>query len=223
VTEDERIPSSTSKFRSDLSRLVRDPQIRALAQRRALSRELAEDALQDTYYTVARTQDPGGIKDLRAFFCKSLIRTIHHQHDLAAPIPAWDIDAVADSGRDPLRPGTSPPDAVEGEAAMLILAEAAFNRLERDQAGLLATIPARSDDPHRYRCTILTAARTILYQLLKGTVTTADWNAALRSGYPQWCDEPGLPSDAAYQRLSRARADVQQLLRVILPRDMIAS
>jgi hypothetical protein len=47
----------------------------------------------------------------------------------------------------------------------------------------------------------------------------ADWNAVLQAGYPQWCDEPGLPHDAIYQRLSRARADVQGLLRTILPRD----
>jgi len=36
-------------------------------------------------------------------------------------------------------------------------------------------------------------------------------------------DEPGLAHDALYKRLSRAREDIQLLLQVILPRDLIAS
>lgn len=87
----------------------------------------------------------------------------------------------------------------------------------------MAMIPGRSDDPIRYRHTIVATARAILSLLLEGPLTTEDWNTALRTGYPQWCDEPGLPSDAVYQRLSRARADVQLLLRVIVPRDTVSS
>jgi hypothetical protein len=49
---------------------------------------------------------------------------------------------------------------------------------------------------------------------MEGPVTTADWYTVLKSEYPQWHDEPGL-------RLSRARADIQALLREILPRQAI--
>lgn len=218
----EHIPNPEGEFLSDLSKLVADPAIRSLALRRAQSRELAEDAMQETFYAVAQMRDHGSIQNLRAFFAKSLIRTINRQLTLAAPILVGDIDVIADSGQDPLQSGTSSPDSVAGEAAMRLLAEAAFSRLKRDRDDLMAMIPARSADPRRYRSTILAAAGRILYQLLRGPVTMTDWNAALRSEYPQWCDEPELSSDTAYQRLSRARADVQLLLREILPRDMVS-
>ena len=207
-------------FLDDLAELVEDPEIRRLALRRARNQNLAEDALQETYRTVAQTGNPEAIEDLRKFFCKSLIRTIGRQFTVAAPIPAEDIDAIADTCQNS---GTPSSDSVEEEVHLRILAEVAFTRLDRDRGGLMARIPARSDDPYLYRCAILAAAVTILYLLLRGPVTTADWNSALRSAYPQWCDEPGLASDAAYQRLSRARADVQFLLRVLLPWDRFAS
>jgi len=211
------------EFRDDLAKLVQDAAIRRLAQRRARSRELAEDALQDTYYAVARTQHPEAIEDLRAFFCKSLIRTINRQLTLPGAIPAGDIGAIADSRQGLSSSGTSPPASVASEAHLHLLAEVALNRLERDRAELLAMIPGRSDDPRRYRCTIIAAAETILRLLFDGPVTMADWNAVLRSEYPQWCDEPGLAHEAMYQRLSRARGDVHVLLRAILPRERLAS
>jgi DNA-directed RNA polymerase specialized sigma24 family protein len=210
-------------FLDDLAELVEDPAIRRLAERRARSRELAEDALQDTFYAVARTQHPEAIEDLRAFFCKSLIRAIYRQLTLSAPIPAEDIAAIADSRQGLSSSGTPAPASVESEADLRLLAEAALIRLERDRAGLTAMIPGRSDDPRRYRRMIVAVTERILRLLFEGPVATADWNAVLRLAYPQLCDEPGLARDALHQRLSRARADIESLLRVILPRDLIAS
>ena len=43
-------------FLDDLAELVQDPAIRRLAERRAGSRELAEDALQETFRAVAQTR-----------------------------------------------------------------------------------------------------------------------------------------------------------------------
>ncbi len=84
--------------------------VRRLAERRARSRELAEDALQETFRAVAQTQNPGAIKDLRAFFCKSLIREISHQLARPVPVPAGDIGVLADSRQHLLSsPGTSAP------------------------------------------------------------------------------------------------------------------
>ena len=210
-------------FLDDLAELVEDPAIRRLAGRRARSRELAEDALQDTFHAVARTQHPEAIDDLRAFFCKSLIRAINRQLALSAPIPAEDIDTIADSwlGLTSV-PGRSSSATVVIEAHLRLLAEAALTRLERDRAELMAMVPARSLDPVRYRSTILEAAATILRLLFEGPVTSADWNAVLKSAYPQWCDEPGLIGDVMHQRLSRARGDVQLLLQAVLPRERFA-
>ena len=207
----------------DLAELVEDAAIRRLAQRRAGSRELAEDALQDTFRAVAQTQNPEAIEDLRAFFCKSLIHAINRQLTLSAPVPAQDIGAIADRRQGLSSSGASPPAPVESDVYLRLLAEAALARLGRDRAELMAMVPARSGDPRRYQYTIIAAARTILRLLFEGPVTTADWNAVLRSEYPQWCDEPGLAHDAMYQRLSRARADVKFLLRAILPRERLAS
>ena len=211
------------EFIDDLANLVEDPAIRRLAERRARSRELAEDALQDTFYAVARTQHPDAINDLRAFFCKSLIRAINRQLTLSAPIPAGDIGAIADSRQGLSSSGTSPPASVASKAQLRLLAEAALTRLERDRAELMAMVPARSGDPVRYQSAILAVAATILRLLFEGSVTPADWNAVLKSAYPQWCDESGLVGDAMYQRLSRAREDVRLLLQSILPRERFAS
>ena len=46
--------------------------------------------------------------------------------------------------------------------------------------------------PGRYRTAIVSAARAVFELLLDGYVTAADWNAILKTTYPQWCDEPGL-------------------------------
>jgi hypothetical protein len=171
---------------------------------------------------VAQTKCLEKVGDLRAFFRKSLVRTISRELalselTLAAPMLAEDIAAIADSRRGLSPPGTSESASIASEVHLRILTEVAFSRLERERGELMAMIPARSADPRRYRNTILAAAGRILRLLFEGPVTAADWNAVLRSEYPQWYDEPGLAHEALYPRLSRARADVQLLLRVILP------
>jgi hypothetical protein len=211
-------------FLDDLAKLVGDPAVRRLAERRARSHELAEDALHDTFRTVAQTQHPENIQDLRAFFCKSLIHEISHQLARSVPIPTGDIGGISDSRQGlTSSSGASPPASVASEAHLRLLAEVALTRLEGDRGELMALVPARSSDPRRYQSTILAAAWTILRLVIEGHVTSADWNAVLKSEYPQWCDEPELAHDAIHQRLSRARGDVQSLLRAILPRDQFAS
>jgi hypothetical protein len=210
-------------FLDDLAELVQDPAIRRLAERRARSRDLAEDALQETFRSVAQTQNPEAIRDLRAFFCKSLINAINRQLALSAPIPAEDIAAIADSRQSLSSSDTSASASVASQAELRVLAEAAVSRLERDRVELMAMVPGRSDNPLRYQSAIIAATAAILRLLFAGPVTSEDWNAVLRSEYPQWCDDPGLARDAVYQRLSRGRADVQVLLQALVPRDRFAS
>lgn len=204
-------------FREDLARLVRDPAIRRLAHARAGSRELAEDALQETYCAVARVKSPQAIQDLRAYYCRSLIREIIHQRSPSSLVPVEDIATTAEQERagSPFR---DPPTSVENEACIRLLAETMLTRLEHDRDQLMSSVPARSPDHRRYRAAIIAAAQVILLLLLRGDTAPADWNTILKSGYPQWCDEPGSPRDARDQRLSRARRDVQSLLRTILSR-----
>jgi hypothetical protein len=211
-------------FHDDLARIVVDPEVRRLAERRAGCRELAEDALHETFRAVARTKSPGDIRDLRAFFRTSLIHEINHQLTRPAPIPTADIEGLSDRRQvgASLSPGpllTS----VEGQASLHILAQVVLAQLQAAPGGLAVLIPARSDDARRYRAAIIGAAITILRLLVEGYVAQADWNAVLRAAYPQWCDEPGLARDASDKRLSRARHDVQMLLRALFPRDELAS
>jgi DNA-directed RNA polymerase specialized sigma24 family protein len=210
----------------DLARIVADPEMRRLAVRRAGSRELAEDAMQETARAIAERKNPDAIENLRGFFYVALIREIDHQLSRPAAIPAADIGALSDRGQDRTTPATPVPHAsVHDEVHVRLLAEAVLERfeLEHARAALMALVPARSDDPHRYRAAIVSTARAVFELLLDGHVAAADWNAILKTIYPQWCDEPGLARATMDQRLSRARRDVQSLLRSLLSRDQLAS
>lgn len=209
-------------FHEELARIATDPDMFRRALRRARSRELAEDALQETARAIAERRNPTAIENLPGFFYVSLIREIDHQLGRPAAIPTEDIGATSDrcQGSESLAQAS-----VEGEMDLRILAETVLSRFERGQARdhLMTLIPARSDDPRRYRTAIVGATKVIFVLLLDGYVTAADWNAILKAAYPQWCDEPGLARAAIDQRLSRARRDVQSLLRSVLSRDQLAS
>jgi hypothetical protein len=202
-------------FYHDLAKLVGDPVIRRLAIRRAGSRELAEDALHETYLNVAK-KDPGVIDDLRAYFVRALIHEIGHQRTRPRPIPVEDIASAGEQGVAPS--GRTPPDSVEHEAEIRRLAERVLGQIDTDGEQLMAVIPGRSADPWHYRIAVVASARAIFAMLLQGPVASADWNAELRSVYSPWFAEPGLAADAADQRLSRGRYDVRMLLQRVLPR-----
>jgi DNA-directed RNA polymerase specialized sigma24 family protein len=210
----------------DLARIAVDPDMLRLAVRRAGSRELAEDALHDTVWAIAQRRSPQAIENLRSFFYVSMIREIDRQLRRPAAVPAANISEISDRAHGRTSPTAVPPPAnVDDEAHFRIIAGAVLNRLRsasaRDQ--LMALVPARSEDPCRYRTAIISAAKAMFELLVEGYVTAADWNAILKAAYPPWCDEPGLARAAIDQRLSRARHDVQFLLRSLLSRDQLAS
>jgi DNA-directed RNA polymerase specialized sigma24 family protein len=210
----------------DVARIATDPEMIRRAVRRARSRELAEDALQETVRAIVERKSPEPIDNLRGFFYVSLIREIDHQLGRPAAIPAADIAELSDRGPDRASAVSGlQPLSVDGEAHLRLLAENILNRLESAQARerLMALVPARSEDPGRYRTAMISAARAIFELLLEGYVTATDWNVILKATYPQWCDEPGLARAAMDQRLSRARRDVQSLLRSLIARDQLAS
>jgi hypothetical protein len=203
-------------FSDELAALACDPETRRLAMRRAGSRELAEDALQGTYWNIARMADPGSIRDLGAFFRTCVIREINHQRARPAAIPVEDV-AVAGE-REAASSGRPPPDSVEHEAEIWRLAQSVLSRLETGHRDLMAAVPGRSADPRYYRTAVVAAARKVFLMLIQGWATSADWNAALKSAYPLWFASAGLAPDAADQRLSRGRSDVRMVLRRLVPR-----
>jgi DNA-directed RNA polymerase specialized sigma24 family protein len=211
----------------DLADIAADQEMYRRAVRRAGSRELAEDALQETVRAIAGRKSLEAIENLAGFFYVSLIREIDHQLGRPTAIPVGDdIGLISDRSQARTSPGGAPlSPSVEDDAHLRVLAETVLNRFEceRTRNQLMALVAARSEDPRRYRNAIASAAKAIFELLLDGYVTTADWNAILKAAYPAWCDEPGLARAAVDQRLSRARHDVQALFQSILTRDQLAS
>jgi hypothetical protein len=118
----------------------------------------------------------------------------HHGQRL--PVP-WQDTASADP---------------QSEVYGLLLAEALLARLKHRQAGLMALIPGRSPDPLRYRESIVAAAEAILRTAVVEAVFRDDLTTAVREEYPEWYG--GDPA-RRFQRLSRARGEVQQLLQAL--------
>jgi DNA-directed RNA polymerase specialized sigma24 family protein len=207
-------------FHAELTRVWRDPEIRRLALRRAGNRDLAEDALQETFYSVARVSDPDHIENLRAFFCRALINQISHLRGQLNPIPVEDPEMLAGLRQPGVRlhaPAAARP--VEEAAAWLQLAATWRKRFHREHERLMAMVPERSGDPRRYQEVIVATAAKILYAAGDGHMNWADSDLTLRAAYPNWFNEPGCSRDTYYQRLSRARHEVRVLLRAVVDRD----
>jgi DNA-directed RNA polymerase specialized sigma24 family protein len=204
-------------FYDDLATVALDAKIMRLAERRAGSRELARDAVQATYVAVSQAKDPRRILDLSAFYRTSLIREINHLRARPVPVLVEDIDSTREQGSSSSR--CTSPDSVERMAEIRRLAQTVLTRLDIDRERLMVAVPARSPDQRLYRTGILAAARAIFLLLVQGNVTSADWNAVLKSSLSPWFAEAGLAPCATDQRLSRGRYDVRMLLQRLVPRD----
>ena len=185
---------------------------------RAGDLELAEDALQQTYDSMARIKDPGGIQDLKAYFYRVLIRAIYAlRAQLGAILPS-DFTGLADANQGNISGGALPR-PVDETVAVDLLARGWLERFIAERASLFAAVPGRSSDPGRYSELIVSVAEQVLRSLVAADVCDADGNQALRVAYPEWFAELGGKVGNAHQRFSRARADVRGLLRMIVNRD----
>lgn len=79
-------------------------------------------------------------------------------------------------------------------------------------------IPARSEDPRRYRIVIYHAAEQVLLDGLNGEASDADSNEAFRAAYPGYFAQPGASANLLHQRFRRAREDVKALLQEVVDR-----
>jgi hypothetical protein len=91
---------------------------------------------------------------------------------------------------------------------------------ERDR--LVLKVPARSADPARYRAVIADAAEQILQVGMRGEPSEADLPPALRAAYPQYFAQSGVSANTCDQRYHRARKDVRNLLKAIVPRSELS-
>jgi DNA-directed RNA polymerase specialized sigma24 family protein len=205
-------------FQRKLTEIWEDPQVRRIARAYARDTEVAQDALQEAFYAVARHKHPDEIRDLNGYFCAVLIRKVKTLLGQPIGIPVEDINTLADASAG--RAGGEPlPWSVEETVCSDLQTEILLGRLAAQRRALSRAVPGRSANASRYRDTIFATAELVLVSIAKRDVSDADGNASLVAAYPEWFAEPGLATVNAYQRFSRARADVKSLLRSIVSLD----
>lgn len=208
---------SRSDYLERLAAIREDPKVKKLARTRAGDSELAEDALQETYYAVARLRNPKGIADLRAYYCRVLLRNIHKLRSQLGAILIEDFGVVADiCQRKP--GGEQPAPAFDEAVGSYLLIQGFLRYLAAHRTALRCMVPGRSPDPARYRDVIVAVVERVLRASIAGGLSDAEKNLAFRALYPQWFAEAGVAISNIHQRFARARADVSCLLQEIIKR-----
>jgi DNA-directed RNA polymerase specialized sigma24 family protein len=213
-------PDGEPAFQRELLAIRADPKVRNLAWRHAGDRDLAEDALQEACWAVSRVKDPQHIEDLRAYFCKVLIRAAHRLGSQLGATPVEDLESLSGIRRPGLAAYGKTTSRLPDEAACARLqAETWLKRFDAQRDCLRAAVPVRSSDPERYRDLIVVVAEQVLHDGIDGATSEADSHQALRATYPEWFDQPGCAANTGHQRFCRARADVRDLLKAVIDRD----
>jgi DNA-directed RNA polymerase specialized sigma24 family protein len=215
IGDDRGLPALTGgEFPPELLAIWLDPDVRRLAVRRTGDSDLAEDALLAATAAVAGVGDLARIKDLKAYFCRVLINEVYHLLGQFASARSYDpatLAAMTDA-----ESSTPPP----GEQAVTrLLVQTWLERFRAERAQLRAAVPGRSPQPDRYRDLIVQTAAHILRTALDGNVSWADCNEALQAALPAWFGQPGSAENTCHKHLSRARRDVQDVLRAVVSRD----
>jgi DNA-directed RNA polymerase specialized sigma24 family protein len=201
-------PGDRWDFLLRLQAIREDPQVMSIARWRAGDPDIAEDALQEAFYAIAKTRDPERIGDLRAYFIRVLTREVYRLlRQLRAATLVDDLTGQADA-----RP------AFADEVTRELLTQKWRERFAAQRAHLVQTVPGRSRDQGRYRNLIVTVAQEVLMAMVNGDVSYADADSVLCAAYPEWFADGRCSVDNAQQRLSRARADVTGVLRIVVDR-----
>jgi hypothetical protein len=212
-------PRGGPDFQQELLTILNDAQVRGLARRQAGEPDLAEDALQSTYYAISQVVEPAAIRDMRAYFCRSLIREVHHQRAQLGATLVDDFVKLADERQ--WRSGNSltGPRPVDETASLRILAEGWLRPFTARRGDMLSSVPRRSSHPARYGEAIVAAAERALRTCMVDKVADADHNDFLSGAYPEWFADPGCAENTRDKRLERARADIRALLKTIVNRN----
>lgn len=212
-------PDGWPEFQQELLAIWEDPKIRSFALGLAGNRDLAEDGLDEAYRAVSRVQNPQRIRNLRAYFCRTLINVINRlRYQLGAAL-IEDFGRVAEAHQDQSGCHSLPPRALDEAVVMDLLARTQLDLFVTQRGELASKVPGRSPDPGRYRDVIVTVAGRVFVAIVTEDVSDADSNPSLRASYPEWFAEPECTENTCHQRFCRARADVRGLLRTIVSRD----
>jgi Sigma-70 region 2 len=198
-----------------LLKIWQDPQVRGYARRCAGDHDVADDALQSTYYAMARLKHLAEIDNLRAYFYRVLRREIGRERGELGAILVEDFARAAEDRQADTRALGESSAGFEDEACTSVQFWYLHRRLIVDRDKLLASVPARSADPGRYRAIIYAAAEQILSAGMKGESIEADSNETFRASNPDYFAQPGATANTCHQRFLRARGDVRTLLQVL--------
>ncbi len=201
--------------RCRLISIWRDPQIRGYALRTAGDCDVADDALQSTYYGIAKLKHIAQIENLKAYFYQVLRREIARERGQLGAILVEDFTRAAEDRQSvTCAPGES---SAGFEDHACVSAQFWYLRMHllADRDKLLAAVPARSADLGRYRAIIYAAAEQILSDGMKSEPSEADGNEAFRLSYPEYFAQPGASANTCHHRFVRARADVRALLQAV--------
>ena len=143
-------PAGRQDYLQRLLAIAEDAKVKRFALARAGDLELAEDALQQTYDTMARIKDPSGIQDLKPYFYKVLIRVIYALRGQLGAVLPDDFTALAEARQGKAR-GMALPRPVDETVAVNLLASGWLERFMTERASLTAAVPSRSSDPGRYQ------------------------------------------------------------------------
>ena len=208
---------SPADARQRLLEIWADPQVRGYARRYARDPDLADDALQSTYMTMARLKHLDQIENLRGYFYRVLRREVARELGHLGALVAEDFMRLAEEQEgDGVTSGRAPPTGFEEAVCSLLTFRTLLNQLTSAHRDLMATVAARSGDPDRYRAVVYAAAEAILRAGLSGDSSDADSNEAFRAAYPEYFDQPGAAANTRHQRLLRARADIRSLLQAVI-------
>lgn len=202
-------------FPPELLPIWEDPEVRRFAARRAGDPDLTQDALLQAVCAVARVKDLERISDLKAYFCRVLVNEMYHLRGQLGAARACDPVTLAEMS-DAEKPG-SPSD--EAMVVTRLMARTWLVRFSAQRDDLRASVPGRSGQADRYRDLIVAVAERVLHAALDGGVSRADANEALQAAFPEWFGQSGSAENACHEHLSRARRDVQDLLKAVVSRD----
>ena len=215
IGNDRGLPALTGgEFPPGLLAIWQDPEVRRLAARRAGDPDLAQDALLAAVVAVARVSDLARIKNLKAYFCRVLVNEVYRlrgQLTAARPCDPATLAVMSDAKASAL--------PLADEVVTRLLARAWLERFRAQRVSLRAAVPGRSRQPARYRDLIIQTAEHILRTALDANVSWADCNETLQAALPDWFGQPGSAGNTSHKHLSRARRDVQDLLRATISRD----
>lgn len=205
-----------SAARRHLEEIWGEPRMKAFARRYAGDPQVADDALQSAYLAMVRLPHLDQIDNLSAYFCRVLVRAVHHERAQLGALLLDDFSRVTEGrqGADRSRPAS--PTEFEDEACTAVQAAAWHKRLMLARDARMRAVPARSDDPTRYRAVICAAAEHILLDGISGEASEADANDAFRAAYPEYFDQPDAAKATLHQRFRRARMDVRGLLQDVV-------